>query len=483
MVYARYLGFFGGPLLFLILELILTPSADLSQKAIHVIAMAAWLITWWISEAAPVAVTSLLPLVLFPALGVMSMTEAAVPYANPVIFLFMGGFMIALALEKHKLHERIALSLIRVTGTSGNGIILGFTLSTGIISMWISNTATALMMLPIAVSVIDLLKQQRSPGEQTTQHEKNFALGLMLAVGYSASIGGIATIIGTPPNVVFVGFMKEFYGQEMDFGKWMLVGVPVSMVTLFACYFIITRLLFPNRMAHLEGSEQLIRQKFEALGPIRKEEKLVLLVFSVTSFCWIFQQPLNAWFGKEALNDTNIAIAGGLTMFLVPVEFRSWKFLLDWESTSRLPWSILILFGGGICLAKAMETAGIIQWIGDAVAQQSALSSLTMIFVLTALSLILSEFMSNVALVTIFIPVVFGIADSLGINPILAGMPVAFAASCGFMFPIATPPNAIVFASGHIPMKEMVKAGLLLDIISVLIIILATATIIPWVYQ
>lgn len=482
MIHSRIYTFLAGPLLFLLLEWLLVPTAALSGAAIHVLAITAWLITWWISESAPIAVTALLPLVLFPALGIMSMNEAAVPYANPVIFLFMGGFMIALALEKHRLHERIALNLIRITGTSGNGIILGFTLSTGILSMWISNTATALMMLPIALSVIDLIRAQTPLDQAMGKQERNFALGLLLSIGYAASIGGIATIIGTPPNVVFAGFVKQFYHHDLNFSKWMLVGVPVSMITLLACYWIITRLLFPNRMTRVEGSDALIHTKIQELGSWRREEKLVSMVFVITSLLWILQVPLNQWLGTAALNDTNIAIAGGLAMFLVPTDLRSYTFLLDWETTQRLPWSILILFGGGICLAKGMEVTGIVKWIGDMAAQQSSMGPLALVFVLTAISLVLTEFMSNVALVTIFVPVVFGIANGTGINPMVVGMPVTFAASCAFMFPISTPPNAIVFSSGYIRMKDMVRAGLVLDLVSLAIIMGATATIIQWVY-
>ncbi|NJN41502.1 MAG: DASS family sodium-coupled anion symporter [Flammeovirgaceae bacterium] len=478
----KQFGFFLGPLLFILLEFTLSNNI-LSENAIHVLAIGAWLVTWWITEAAPIPVTALLPLVLFPALGVMKMTDAAIPYANPVIFLFMGGFMIALALEKHKLHERIALNLIRITGTSGNGIILGFTLATGILSMWISNTATALMMLPIALSVVDLLKQPQSEeGEALSRNEKYFALGLLLTIGYSASIGGMATIIGTPPNVVFAGFMKEFYGKDLEFAKWMLVGLPVATITLFSCYFIITRILFPNKMSKVEGSELLIKRKLDALGTMKKEEKRVLAVFGLTSFCWIFQNPLNSFIGSEVFNDTNIAMTGGILMFLVPVNFSKSEFLLDWDYTKRLPFGILILFGGGICLAKGMETSGIVDLIGNAIAERNTMSLFMLIAILTSISLFLTEIMSNVALVTIFIPVVFGIANGLGINPIILGMPVTFAASCAFMFPISTPPNAIVFSSGYISMKDMVRAGILLDIASIIIILISTTLLVTWVY-
>jgi len=464
----KRVGFFLGPLLFLLIILFVDPNL-VAPDATKVIAVGVLMVTWWISEAAPNAVVALLPLILFPALGVMSMTEAAAPFASPSVFLFMGGFMIALALEKHKLHERIAINLIRLTGTSGNGIILGFTLSSGLISMWISNTATALMMLPIGVSVIQLLKRSGT-NETMSKGEKNFALGLMLSIGYAASLGGMATIIGTPPNVVFAGFAKQFYGQDISFFRWMIVGVPLSLTTLFACYFMITRWLFPNKLPKIEGSEMLIANKLKELGPMKKEERLTLLVFGLTSFFWIFQQPVNSLFAADVFNDTNIAVTGGALMFLVPIDFKADEFLITWDDTKRLPWGILILFGGGICLAKGMESTGIINAIGSSIASQQGVSIWTMIFLLTLASIVLTEFMSNVALVTIFVPVVFGIAEGLHFDPYVLALPVTFVASCAFMFPISTPPNAIVFSSGHIKMKDMILAGLVLDIICLAII-------------
>lgn len=469
----RIVGFFLGPLLFLIIFLFVDDTKWIAPGAGKVIAVGLWMITWWITEAAPNPVAALLPLILFPALGVMNMTEAAAPFANPSVFLFMGGFMIALALEKHRLHERIAINLIRLTGTSGNGIILGFTLSTGLISMWISNTATALMMLPIGISVIELLRSAKSPGgTELTKQEKNFAIGLMLSIGYAASLGGMATIIGTPPNVVFAGFAKQFYDHDISFFKWMLIGVPVALITLTCCYYIITRVLFPNKLPKIEGSEELIANRLKELGPIRKEEKLTLVVFAATSFFWIFQQPLNALIGSDVFNDTNIAVTGGVAMFIVPTNFKSDKFLLSWEDTKRLPWGILILFGGGICLAKGMESTGIIKAIGDSISTRQDIPAWALMLILITISLVLTEFMSNVALVTIFVPVVFGIADGLGYDPFLLALPVTFAASCAFAFPISTPPNAIVFSSGHIRMKDMIRAGLLLDLACLIVIFL-----------
>jgi sodium-dependent dicarboxylate transporter 2/3/5 len=473
-------GFLAGPLLFLIIANFISP-AFISEQAGKVLGVAAWMITWWITEAAPIPVTALLPLILFPFLGVMKMSEAAAPYANPIIFLFMGGFMIALGLEKHRLHERIALNLIRITGTSGNGIILGFLIATGFISAWISNTATAMMMLPIAISVIELLKNQKeNKPEIETKGEKNFGIGLMLVIAYASNIGGIATIIGTPPNVVFVGLLNQFYNQKMTFGTWMLIGVPLSIVLLATCYLVITRLIFPNRLKKIHGSDELIKKKLHELGPIRKAEKLVLLIFVLTSSLWIFQQPLNLFLGKEMLNDTNIAMMGGALMFIVPSDFKKLTFLLHWRDTEKLSWGILILFGGGLCLAQGLSNAGIIQAVGEVIAGQGNSVGWLLLGLITA-SVFITELMSNVALVQIFIPVVFGIATSLNINPIMMGMPVALGASMAFMFPVATPPNAIVFSSGHMKVQNMMKAGIVMNILSITFIYATARFFIGWI--
>jgi sodium-dependent dicarboxylate transporter 2/3/5 len=475
---ARAVGFFAGPALFFIL-LLSVSDQWISPGANKVLALGTWMIIWWVFEVVPSPVTALIPLVGFPFLGVMKMSAAAAPYANPIIFLFMGGFMIALALEKHRLHERIALNIIRVTGTSGNGIIFGFMAATALISMWISNTATAMMMLPIAISVIKLVHE--NPTASTGRQERNFALSLMLVVGYSATLGGLATIIGTPPNVVFAGLLDQFYHQKLDFGKWMLVGVPVMFTTLLATYIILTRLLYPNRLNKINGSDEMIAGRLLEMGRLRPAEKWVLVIFCSTSLFWIFQQPLNLFLGKELLNDTNIGMAGGLLMFVVPADWRKGTMILDWSDTSKLAWGILLLFGGGLCLAQAMENTGIIQEVGKWIAAQSTLNA-WLILILIVVGVILSEFMSNVALVQVFVPVVFGIASGLGANPILLAMPVTLSASIGFMFPIATPPNAIVFASGHIRMVEMLRAGVLLDLVCILIIWLASVTLVPWLY-
>jgi sodium-dependent dicarboxylate transporter 2/3/5 len=476
----KRIGILAGPLFFVLIYFF-APTGTINEKSITVIAVGSWMVTWWITEAIPIPITAMLPLVLFPILGVAKMSEAAQPYGDPVIFLFMGGFILALGLEKYNLHQRIALNLIKLTGTSGNGIILGFMLATALISMWISNTATAIMMLPIASSVTFLLAKDL--GKENDPRFKKFATGLMLGIAYAASIGGMGTIIGTPPNVVMVGYMKRMYNLDVAFTDWMLIGIPIMVLVLLACYFIITKILYRNQLASIEGSRELIHNKLVVLGPLSREEKRVLLIFSVTSICWIFRQNINSLIGQNLLDDTGIAMAGGVLMFLTPRDLKKMDFLLTWEDMKNMQWGILLLFGGGLALAEGMEQSGLVEKVGDYFKGQDAMSVTLLIFLLTLISMALTELMSNVALVTIFVPVVFGIAEGYGINPIWLAMPVTFAASCAFMMPISTPPNAILFASGYIRMKEMIKTGLLLNLFSLVIIWLLSITLMEKVFS
>lgn len=304
----------------------------------------------------------------------------------------------------------------------------------------------------------------------------------MLAIAYAASIGGMATIIGTPPNVVMVGYMKRFYSLDVSFTSWMIVGIPMMLLALASCYFLITRVLFVNKLPSIAGSHELIQRKYRELGKLSRQEKLVLVVFSLTCFCWIFRQNLNSLIGRNMLDDTTIAMAGGMLMFLMPVDFGKQKFLLEWSDMKELPWGILLLFGGGLCLADGMEKSGLVQIVGNYFSSQENINPGLLIFLLTAISMGLTELMSNVALVTIFVPVVFGIADGFQINPIWLAMPVTFAASCAFMMPISTPPNAVLFATGHIRMSEMMRAGFLLNLACLAIITVLGLTVIQWVF-
>ena len=442
------------------------------------IGIAVWMITWWITEAAPIPVTAMLPMVLFPLSGIFNITEATAPYAHPIIFLFMGGFMLGLAMEEHNLHKRIALSLIKFTGTNPNGIILGFMITTAFISMWISNTATTVMMLPIALSITSLLGTAGSDDKGT----RRFALSLMIGIAYAANIGGTATIIGTPPNVAWVGFMSDMANVEIEFGKYLMVGLPICLIMLFIAYFLLTRLLYPSKINQLSGSDKVIDDQLKELGPLSRAEKLVTVIFVLTALSWILRSNINQWIGSNLLNDTVIAIAGGTLMFITPLRLKEGVFLMKWEATQRLPWGILLLFGGGMSLARAMEKANIVQDVGDAIAGSGGANSLLLIIGLTAFMLFMTEVMSNIALTVIFIPVVLGIANSMGMNPIYLSLPVTLAASYAFMMPISTPPNAIVFSSGMIRMKDMIRSGFLLNIIAILLLALLSQTLIAWVY-
>ncbi|MGB3183426.1 MAG: DASS family sodium-coupled anion symporter [Cyclobacteriaceae bacterium] len=474
----RQIGFISGPLLFILVLITGQQQPEELSSIFSVLAMASWMVAWWITEAAPIPVTALLPIVLLPLLQVSPVAEATAPYASPIIFLFMGGFMIALALEKHNLHKRVALNLLRITGTSGNGIILGFMLSTALLSMWISNTATTVMMLPIALSVVNLVLSEAGPSDR---NEKNFALGLMLSIAYGANIGGTMTLIGTPPNVVMAGYMRTLAGRDLGFGEYLAVGIPVGLVLLTITYLLLVRLLFPNKLKGVRGSDNLVTHQLDQLGPLSHKEILVISIFALTALSWIFKQQLNALFGQNILTDHITAMAGGCLMFIVPDKLgKHGKRLLDWEDTKRLPWGILLLFGGGMSLAKAMEKTGIISLVGDYVSNQGSTSLFILIPLMTLLVLFLTEPMSNVALITIFIPVAIGICRGLDIDPVLIVVPATLASSCAFMMPISTPPNAIVFASGHIRIKDMIRSGFWLNMVAALILSIAGLTLVKW---
>lgn len=472
----KFIGLFLGPALFGV-ALMMQSSHYLAPVAWQVLGVALWMVAWWISEAAPMAITALLPIILFPALDIFTLKEATAPYASPIIFLFMGGFLIALGLEEHGLHKRIALGIIKITGTSANGIILGFMIATAFLSMWISNTATTIMMLPIALSVINLVKND----SLNSTGFNHFAISLMLGIAYAANIGGLATIIGTPPNVVFVGYAEELLQIEIGFSDWMLVGVPVSMVLLTLTYFMLTQVIHKNKLGKMSEAESVINQEFNALGPLKIEEKIVALIFGATAIMWIFKTPLNNLLDFPLFNDTVTAMIGGVLMFAVPLDVNGKKKLLQWKATERLPWGILLLFGGGMTLAKGMEKSGLVNIIAEVVSQNQ-LSVLFIFLILIATMLFMTELMSNVALATIFIPIVMAIGSGASINPLLLSIPVAMAASCAFMMPISTPPNAIVFSSGHIKMTQMVRAGIWLNIISVVVLLGAAFTLIEWVF-
>ncbi len=475
----KRIGLFLGPILFFVLLLIPNPNG-ISPEGWKVIALAAFMLAWWVSEAVPIAVTSLLPMLLLPMMGVTTLNKAAAPYSNPVVYLFMGGFVIALAMERWNLHRRIALNIVRLTGTNADGILFGFILATALISMWISNTATAIMMLPIALSVIDLLKRRTSVGMEKGMDR--FALTMMLGIAYASSIGGMATIIGTPPNVVFAGYMRETFDIEVSFAEWFIVGFPFSIVLLLLTYLVVVKWMYPNRLGKFSGARELLDEELAELGPISTGEKRTLWVFILAAVCWIFQAQINQLLPFLKLSDTAVALAAAVLLFVVPVDWSKNRFLLEWKDTEKLPWGILLLFGGGLSLADSLAETGIIGLIGNQFAGLTT-AGWVVILGLSTVSLFLTEVMSNVALVTIFLPVVGGIAVGMGIPPEEMCIPVTLAASGAFMLPMSTPPNAIVFASGHLKIAQMVRVGFVLNIVSVLLVTLFVKTMLPYLYE
>jgi sodium-dependent dicarboxylate transporter 2/3/5 len=444
----------------------------LEEKAARVIAVAVLMITWWITEAFPMPAVALVPIVLFPLLNIATTNATAAPYGNEVIFLFMGGFMIGLAIEKWNLHKRIALSIVKLTGTSGNRIVLGFVMATGLISMWLSNTATTMMMFPIAVSVIKVIGEGRDAKDM-----RNFSLCLMLAIAYASNFGGIATIIGTPPNVAYVSYMNKRFGQEISFFDWMMVCLPIALLLMLSLYFVTVKVLFRNQIASSAETKQLINNELQQLGPMRIPEKRVLVIFLCTALLWITRDLINQ-LGIVKIDDNMIAIFGALLLFILPAGEANGK-LLDWNDTKNMSWGILLLFGGGITLANAMEKAGLMDMLGKWISGFSGTDTLMLLVVVVTVSIFISELMSNIAQVIVFAPVVTGIAVAAGINPYVLGVGMTLAASCASMMPMGTPPNAIVFASGHIRMKEMLKAGLVMNIVSIILITLFCYFILP----
>ncbi|MEN8247773.1 MAG: DASS family sodium-coupled anion symporter [Bacteroidota bacterium] len=472
----KTIGLILGPALFFSISNI-NNTEVLSPQGWDVLGVAAWMLTWWVTESSPIAVTALLPIVIFPALGIFNITQASAPYSSPIIFLFMGGFFIALGLEEHGMHKRIALNLVKLIGTSANGIILGFMLATAFLSMWISNTAATIMMLPIAATVVSLLNKTVDDPKKLNF----FSLSLMLGIAYSANIGGMATIVGTPPNVVFVGYAQQLIGVDIDFSKWLIIGIPISGLLLLITYLLLTKVLYRNNLGEISTASQLIDAEVKKLGAMSREETMVTIIFSLTASMWIFKLPINNLIGHTVLNDSATALIGGILMFSVPKNFKNGFGLVPWEATKRMPWGILLLFGGGMSLAKAMESTGLIQVIADIVAD-NPMSTVLVYIILIGSMLFLTELMSNVALATIYIPVVIGVANGLGIDPLLLSIPVAMAASCAFMMPISTPPNAIVFSSGHIRVRQMIQAGFILNIISIIVLVAASFILIHWVF-
>lgn len=437
------------------------------------IGLSLWMLAWWVSEALPIAVTALLPIIIWPLCGVMPIKEVTSSYGNPIIFLFMGGFMLALAMEKSFLHRRMALYMIRLTGSGANAMVLGFMIASAFLSMWISNTATTVMMLPIAQSVLQwILKETKNASPKAI---RNFTISLLLGVAYAANIGGMATPVGTPPNLVMLGFAREHWGMDIDFFSWMAFALPLCILLIVLCFLLLVKVLFPNHLGDLKQTSEAISNELESAGKMSLSERRVLYLFMGTSLLWIMRSYLVKWTGIP-LNDTIIAITAAILLFIV--SGTEGKKLLRWKDTEQLPWGILLLFGGGLSLAAGLKETGVIDLLASMFGNN--MSFWILLLGLTAVSLFLTELMSNVALVTVFVPVVASIALVYGEAEWTLAVPVTLAASCAFMLPMSTPPNAIVFAGGQLKVKNMMRAGIFMNLIAIVLIFLCCKYIVPF---
>lgn len=460
------LALITGVLLFLVF--VFVNPFSLATKPNLVLSIAVLMISWWVLDALPLAVVALLPIILYPIFNISSIKEVTKSYSDSIIFLFMGGFFLGIAIEKWNLHKRIALGIINITGTNGNRIILGFILATGFLSMWLSNTATTMMMFPIAMSVIHVIEVNQQAGHNI----RNFSLTLMLSIAYASNFA-LGTIIGTPPNVAYVNYISDKFNYNIGFTDWMIVFTPLTIVLLFMLYWVLVKWLYPNNIKHSEKGNQFIKEEIEKLGPLSTPEKRVSIVFIITVMLWIFKDLINSFQKLFVLDDTIIAMMAAVSLFIVPsgkiIEEKKTQ-LLDWPDTKKMAWGILILFGGGIALAKALEDAKLMEQFGQFLASYSTGNTLLMIFIVTTASVFLSEVMSNVAQVIVMAPVISSVAISLHMDPLLLGIPMTLGASCASMLPMGTPPNAIVFASGHIKMKYMIKTGFVLNWICIILV-------------
>ncbi|MDD7886292.1 DASS family sodium-coupled anion symporter [Flavivirga sp. 57AJ16] len=466
----------SGPLLFILLQCF-DPPVGMPDAAYNLLTITLWMALWWVTESVPIAVTALLPIILFPMTGAVDLQTTTASYGHKYIFLYMGGFILAIAIEKWNLHKRIALNIIKIIGTNVSKIILGFMVATAFLSMWISNTATAVMMLPIGMSIVAQL--QDNPN---TIEDENLIFGkaLMLSIAYSASIGGMATLIGTPPNLVFAGYVEEIYGIDITFLQWLKFGLPIAIPLLIIAWLFLTKVAFKFKQNEFPGGKQEISRLLLVLGPMKKEEKIVSVIFVLTAFCWITRSFILQRF-FPFIDDTIIAMAAGVLLFVVPAsDFK--KRIITWEDAVKLPWGIILLFGGGMALAAGFEITGLASWLGSQMTMLQGLSLILLILVIIALVNFFTEFTSNLATTAMLLPILAPIAISLNINPYILMVSCTIAASCAFMMPVATPPNAVVFGSGYLRIPDMIKSGVWMNIISILFLTIMVYYFLPTVW-
>lgn len=482
--------------------------ADVSADARLVAAVAVLMAVWWMTESMPLSVTSLLPIVLLPVLTALEIEEVTAPYANPIVFLFLGGFLIAIAMQKWNLHRRIALLTLQRVGTHPRRIILGMMIATAFLSMWVSNTATTLMMLPIGLSVLTLVvENSRNTGTQAESQSMSedirsgkaisdviedrevriFGVALVLSIAWAATIGGLGTLLGSPPNAIVAGYISEELGRTVGFAQWMMLGVPIVIVFIALSWLLITRVMFRFQLEEIPGGKKLIDKEVSALGPMSQGEKIVLAVFGLAAFCWIVPGLVSGigdlgeqlpWL--ELFDDTVIAIGAGVLLFLIPGD-KHGNMTLQWKDAEEgLPWGVLLLFGGGLSLAAAVASTGLDAWFGEQVSGLGALPIVLLLAVVVAIVLLLTEITSNTATAATFIPILGGVAVGIGVDPMTLLIPAALAATCAFMLPVGTPPNAIVYATGYVKIGEMVRGGIVLNVVGVILITLFTVLIGPF---
>ncbi len=474
----QIVGLLAGPIIGLLIANFFEP-AGVSPEAIKVAAIASWMAIWWATEATNVAVTSLLPLITFPMFGVSNMASTSSAYANPIIFLFFGGFVMAIALEKSKLHLRVAMTIFEYSGVQARSLVASVMIAAAFISMWVSNTSTTLMMLPIIISITHVVRQNMTDLSPSTLD--NFDKSMFLGLAYGATLGGIATLVGTPPNVFMAGFMETTYGVEVDFARWMIIGVPLMIIMLPIVWFLLTSVVFPVRFSGSSEIKKHIVEQKKSLGSLTTVEIRTGLLFFTLVAAWILRKPIAKITGIEQLSDAMIAVMAAIAAFIIPAGNKG-RALLEWEDTKFLPWGVLLLFGGGLALAGGLTTSGLTQWLGGQLAPLGMANTTLLIIAACALVIFITELTSNTATTATFLPVIAGLAVETGQNVLVLIVPITLAASFAFMLPVATPPNAIVFSSGRVSIPEMMRAGVVLNIISVFVLTLFAITFVPIVF-
>jgi sodium-dependent dicarboxylate transporter 2/3/5 len=450
-----------------------------SKSAWFVLAVLILMAIWWATEALPVAVTSLLPLALFPLLDIASFQSAADPYANKNIYLFLGGFILALGIESSGLHKRMALKMIIGIGSSGPKLIAGFMIVAALISMFVMNTSTTLMLLPIGLAVCAVIGS--TIPNISDQQKKYFDTALLIGIAYAATIGGMSTIIGTAPNLVFVTYMEVAHEIEIDFLNWMKLGIPVAIVMLISAWLILTKLVFPTSFTATNETKYKLNQMLYDLGPLNKDEIKISLIFSLAVISWMTSRIIREKFGI-GLEDAGVAIIIAILLFTIPSSTNKSQDLMQWDKTSKLPWGLLILFGGGLSLAAQVSSSGLGMWIGEGLTVLKLVHPIILIFAVATMIIFLTEVTSNVATTSTFLPVIGSLALAIGVVPVSLAIPVCLAASCAFMLPVATPPNAIVYGSGKFTIATMMKAGFFLNLVGILVVTLFSYYLAPIIF-